>query len=68
MLKESIELSTDTLAVEVFGSMEQHLKQIERELPVSLGSRGRSLHIEGSKENIVLVKKNHSFSRATCQY
>lgn len=57
MLKESIELSTDTLASAVFGSMEQHLKQIERELPVSLGSRGRFLHIEGKKEHLILVKK-----------
>ena len=56
-MKESIELKTDELANNIFGSMECHLKTIESELPVVLGSRGRLVHIEGSAESIELVKK-----------
>ena len=56
-MKESIELKTDELANNIFGSMECHLKTIENELPVVLGSRGRLVHIEGSAESIELVKK-----------
>lgn len=56
-MKESIELKTDELANNIFGNMECHLKTIEEALPVTLGSRGKLVHIEGSAENIALVKK-----------
>ena len=56
-MKESIELKTDELANNIFGNMECHLKTIENALPVTLGSRGKLVHIEGSAESIALVKK-----------
>lgn len=56
-MKESIELKTDDLANNIFGSMGCHLKIIENEIPVILGSRGRLVHIEGSTESVELVKK-----------
>lgn len=56
-MKESIELKTDELANNIFGNMECHLKTIENALPVTLGSRGKLVHIEGSAETIALVKK-----------
>ena len=57
MPKEKFELDSDILAKEVFGTMNQHLQYIEKEIAISLGSRGKVLLLEGSNEMIVLTKK-----------
>ncbi len=45
-----LEFEDNSLLIELFGSQESHLKIIEKELPVSITTRGNQVVIEGDEE------------------
>lgn len=45
-----LEFEDNTLLIELFGSQESHLKILERELPVTITTRGNQVVIQGEEE------------------
>jgi phosphate starvation-inducible PhoH-like protein len=50
-----LEFEDNSLLVELFGSHESHLKLLEKELPVSITTRGNQVVIQGEEENTRIV-------------
>ena len=46
-----LEFDDNTLLIELFGSQESHLKLLEKEIPVSITTRGNQVIIQGDEEN-----------------
>ncbi len=47
-------------AIALFGVNDAHLKVIERELNVSIVTRGETVHVSGAVETVALVEKSYS--------
>lgn len=52
-----LEFEDNTLLIELFGSQESHLKLLEKELPISIISRGNQVIIEGSEEYTLIASR-----------
>ena len=51
------QLENPNEAIALFGVNDAHLKVIERELSVSIVTRGESVRVSGADETVVLVEK-----------
>ncbi|MBH0348811.1 phosphate starvation-inducible protein PhoH [Bacillus thuringiensis serovar muju] len=51
------QLENTNEAIALFGVNDAHLKVIERELNVSIVTRGETVHVSGAVENVTLVEK-----------
>ncbi len=50
-----VEFESNTLLIELFGSQESHLKLLEKEIPVTITTRGNQVVIQGEEANARLV-------------
>ncbi|MBC2685391.1 PhoH family protein [Bacillus toyonensis] len=51
------QLENNNEAIALFGVNDAHLKVMERELNVSIVTRGETVHVSGADENVTLVEK-----------
>lgn len=54
------QLENPNEAIALFGVNDAHLKVIERELSVSIVTRGESVRVSGADETVVLVEKSYN--------
>ncbi len=54
------QLENTNEAIALFGVNDAHLKVIERELNVSIVTRGETVHVSGAVETVTLVEKSYS--------
>ena len=62
-----LEFEDNALLVELFGSQESHLKLLEKELLVSITTRGNQVVIEGEDENTRITERTLTFLYARLQ-